>query len=58
MSQTKTKEEIWKYLNAANLIKLEDASDKEKLRELENAANNNQLIKIKFLKFTSKFHLI
>ena len=43
----KTKEEIWKYLNAANLIKLEDASDKEKLRELENAANNNQLDKNK-----------
>ena len=32
---TKTKPEIWKYLNAANLIKLEDASDKDKLRELE-----------------------
>ena len=29
----KTKPEIWKYLNAANLIKLEDASDKEKLKE-------------------------
>ena len=26
----KTKPEIWKYLNAANLIKLEDASDKKK----------------------------
>ena len=25
----KTKPEIWKYLNAANLIKLEDASDKK-----------------------------
>ena len=43
----KTKLEIWKYLNAANLIKLDDASDKEKLRELENAANNNQLDKNK-----------
>ncbi len=43
----KTKTEIWKYLNAANLIKLEDASDKEKLKELEIAANNNQLDKKK-----------
>ncbi len=43
----KTKPEIWKYLNAANLINLEDASDKEKLKELEIAANNNQLNKTK-----------
>ncbi len=43
----KTKPEIWKYLNAANLINLEDSSDKEKLRELELAANANQLDKNK-----------
>ena len=43
----KTKKEIWKYLNAANLIKLDDASDKKKLKELEEAANNNQLDKNK-----------
>ena len=43
----KTKPEIWKYLNAANLISLEDASDKEKLKELEIAANNDQLDKKK-----------
>ena len=43
----KTKPEIWKYLNAANLIKLEDASDKERLKELEIAANKNQLDKKK-----------
>ena len=43
----KTKPEIWKYLNAANLIKLEDASDKEKLKELEIAANNDRLDKKK-----------
>ena len=42
-----TKPEIWKYLNAANLIKLEDATNKEKLRELEIAANNDQLDKNK-----------
>ena len=43
-----TKPEIWQYLNAANLIKLEDASDKKKLEELEIAANNNQLDKKNF----------
>ena len=41
----KTKSEIWKYLNAANLIKLENAEDKEKIKDLEFAANNNQLDK-------------
>ena len=43
----KTKAEIWRYLNAANLIKLEDASDKKKLKEFEISANNNQLDKNK-----------
>ena len=43
----KTKPEIWEYLNAANLIKLEDASDKKKLKDLELAANNNKLNKNK-----------
>ena len=41
----KNKKEIWKYLNAANLIKLEDATNKEKIKELEIAANNNKLDK-------------
>ena len=39
----KTKKEIWKYLNAANLIKLEDISDKSKLKDLEQAANLGQV---------------
>ena len=43
----KTKPEIWKYLNAANLIKLEDASDKINSKRLEIAANNDQLDKKK-----------
>ena len=34
-------------MNAANLIKLEDSSDKKKIQELENAANNDQLDKNK-----------
>tara|TARA_B100001057_G_C22832831_1_gene944071 strand:- start:539 stop:2272 length:1734 start_codon:yes stop_codon:yes gene_type:complete len=48
---TKTKPEIWRYLNAANLIKLEDATNKEKLKELEIAANNNKLDKKAIFEF-------
>ncbi len=39
----KTKKEIWKYLNAANLIKLEDITNKDKIKELEVAANQKQI---------------
>ena len=38
---------IWEYLNAANLIKLDDAQDKDKLRSLEIAANQDQFDKKK-----------
>ena len=38
---------IWEYLNAANLIKLDDAQDKDKLRGLEIAANQDQFDKQK-----------
>ncbi len=41
----KTKKIIWEYLNAANLIKLDDIEDKEKLKNLEIAANNDQFRK-------------
>jgi len=42
---TKTKKGIWKYLNASNLIILEDVADKEKLKDLELAANKGQVDK-------------
>ena len=48
---SKTKPEIWKYLNAANLIKFDEASNKEKLKELEIAANNNKLDKKTIFEF-------
>ena len=38
---------IWEYLNAANLIKLDDARDKEKIKNLEIAANKDQFDKQK-----------
>ena len=39
----KTKKEIWTYLNAANLIKIENINDKQKLNELELAASQGQI---------------
>ena len=45
--QKKTQKIIWEYLNAANLIKLEDDRDKEKLKSLEIAANQDQFDKKK-----------
>ncbi len=41
----KTRKEIWKYLNAANLIKLEDITNKTKIRELEIASNEGSVNK-------------
>ena len=48
---SKTKPEIWKYLNAANLIKFDEANNKEKLKELEIAANKNKLDKKTIFEF-------
>ena len=41
----KTKKTIWEYLNAANLITIEDISDKNKIRTLELAAQKDQINK-------------
>ncbi len=49
-----TKKIIWEYLNAANLIKLDDNRDKEKLKSLEIAANENQFDKDKIFVIYSK----
>ena len=49
-----TQKVIWEYLNAANLIKLEDNRDKEKLKNLEIAANNDQFDKLKIFEIYSK----
>ncbi len=45
---------IWEYLNAANLIVLDDAQDKEKLQSLEIAANKDQFDKQKIFDIYSK----
>ena len=50
----KTKKVIWEYLNAANLIKLEDVADKEKLKSLEIAANQGQFEKKKIFDIYKK----
>ena len=55
MNQIKnTKKEIWEYLNAANLIQLDILNDKEKFKNLEVAANNDQLDKEKIFDTYSK----
>ncbi len=46
----KTKKSIWEYMNSANLIKIEDISDKEKISTIENAANRNQIDKNQIFK--------
>ena len=43
----KTNKFIWEYLNAANLIKVDDIEDKERISSLEKAANNDTLDKLK-----------
>ena len=49
-----TKKIIWEYLNAANLIELDDVDDKEKLKSLEVSANQNQLEKKKIFDIYKK----
>ena len=34
----KTKKSIWEYMNAANLITIDDISDKEKIRNIETSS--------------------
>ena len=50
----KTKKFIWEYLNSANLINLDEAEDKEKVKDFEIAANENRLDKSKIFDFYKK----
>lgn len=50
----KTKKVIWEYLNSANLISVEDISDKEKIKTIEIAANKNQIDKNQIFKIYKK----
>jgi hypothetical protein len=50
----KTKKFIWEYLNSANLIELDEAGDKEKIKNFEIAANKNRLDKNKIFEFYKK----
>jgi len=42
----KTNEKIWQYLTAANLLKIDDTKNKDQIKDLEIAANNNTLSNI------------
>ncbi len=50
----KTKPIIWEYLNSANLISLENIEDKEKIKNLEIAANENTFNKLKIFEIYTK----
>ena len=50
----KTDKFIWEYLNAANLIKIDEIEDKEKIKNLEIAANNDTLNKEKIFQIYKK----
>ena len=54
----KRKKIIWEYLNAANLIKFEDIENKDKLKNLEAAANQGQFDHKKIFDITKKYLLI
>ncbi len=46
----KTNKSIWEYMNAANLISIDDINDKEKIKNLEIAAVKNQIDKSQIFK--------
>ena len=51
---TKTDKFIWEYLNAANLIKINDVEDRAKIINLEKAANENTFNKEKMFDIYKK----
>ncbi len=46
----KTKKSIWEYMNAADLISIDDINDKEKIKNIEIAANKGQVDKSQIFK--------
>jgi hypothetical protein len=53
-ANNKTNKFIWEYLNSANLVKLDDIEDKEKIKNLELAANSDTLDKKKIFEIYSQ----
>jgi len=51
----KTNKFIWEYLDAANLIQIEDVEDKGRIKNLEIAANENTFDKEKIFEIYKKF---
>jgi len=46
MPNKQTNKKIWQYLTAANLFKINDVENKEQIKELETAANNDFISKL------------
>ncbi len=51
----KTDKFIWEYLNSANLVTIENIEDKEKIRNLELAAQNDNFDKVKIFEIYKRF---
>ncbi|MDC0472880.1 hypothetical protein OAN27_02770 [Pelagibacteraceae bacterium] len=51
---SKTNKFIWEYMNAANLVKLEDLQDKKKIKTLEAAAKIGTFDKLKIFEIYKK----
>ena len=51
----KTKKTIWDYLNASNLIKVENTEDVQKIIDLEKAANENKFDKNQIFEIYKQF---
>ena len=51
----KTKRPIWDYLNASNLIKVENTEDVKKITDLEKAANANKFDKNQIFEIYKQF---
>ena len=50
----KTDKKIWQYLVAANIIKIDNTENKNQIKDLEIAANNNDLSKLYILEVYKK----
>ncbi|MAH89965.1 MAG: hypothetical protein CMI78_01800 [Candidatus Pelagibacter sp.] len=50
----KTNRSIWEYMNSANLITIDDITDKQKIENIEIAANKNQVDKSQIFKIYKK----
>ena len=54
----KTNKYIWEYINAANLVKIDNVEDKEKIKKLEVAANDGAFNKLKIFEIYKRIPFV